>query len=183
MSSKATKDEIGCFVAMMPVSVRSRYEATLRSGFRRLLRGRLLRKTPKKTGLGGQACIMGLNSCDCEIVSEVFAVGGVEHCVYLSQIADLGKLTRLGSSLSHLVINIDIFESIEAAVNFQIGFRKANPAVQIFMISSCVARDDFGSHRTSVCDVTMRAPLSEGRFKAALKAVGASGPMRETGFA
>lgn len=68
-----------------------------------------------------------------------------------------------------IIINLDAFEDLETGVEALLSFRSAYPAVGIVLVSSRVARDEFGGHRKAICDSTLRYPVTSDRLIESLK--------------
>ncbi|PWE36484.1 hypothetical protein DD563_11280 [Pelagicola sp. LXJ1103] len=98
----------------------------------------------------------------------------VESCATSCSAEDIAQLTEVSNTFSHIVINIDAFDSVDRAVDTLMTFRTSFPTVRVLMVSSVVLNDDLGGHRKQVGDVTLRAPVSSERLKIALQAADAN---------
>lgn len=58
-------------------------------------------------------------------------------------------------------------ENLHEIVNDLVVFRQHVPAVPVVIVSATVSRDDLGTHRLPIADVTLRSPVSPERLREA----------------
>jgi hypothetical protein len=91
---------------------------------------------------------------------------GVRSIDQASDVDRLPSCVGKGANVSHIVINLDAFASLEEAVESLFQFRlKDHRETVIVCVSAFVAMDDFGSERSSICDATLRWPVSDRRLQ------------------
>jgi hypothetical protein len=93
---------------------------------------------------------------------------GVKATAIAPSVAQLKSVPAMGLAFTHVVINIDAYESVEDAVGALIEFRVQSPMTIVIAVSARVADDDFGTERNAICDVTLRLPLTERRLRRSL---------------
>lgn len=93
---------------------------------------------------------------------------GVGTTAWTPRVASLGDMGALCNAFTHLVVNFDRFTDTEEGVDMLLDFRKRCPHVVVILVSSDVARDDFGSERAAICDATLRSPWSKERMRKGL---------------
>lgn len=69
-----------------------------------------------------------------------------------------------------MIINLDAFSDIDVAIDLLLSFRKQRPDVIVLIASTDVIKDDLGSERIRICDVTLRMPISSQRLLGGLEA-------------
>jgi hypothetical protein len=93
---------------------------------------------------------------------------GVKATAIAPSVAQLKSVPAMGLAFTHVVVNIDAYESVEDAVAALIDFRIQSPITTVIAVSARVADDDFGTDRNAICDVTLRLPLTERRIRRSL---------------
>jgi hypothetical protein len=91
----------------------------------------------------------------------------------------LQDATEMRGSFSHLVVNFDAIGTTHEAVDALFAFRARQKEVAIVLVTALIAEDDFDSSRTSICDVTLRSPLSPKRLRDGLVGATLNGRMTE----
>jgi hypothetical protein len=61
-------------------------------------------------------------------------------------------------------VDADQFDHWDEAINLCLWIRQTAPRMPILLFSNEVRTDDFGPERLTICDATLRTPLSESRF-------------------
>lgn len=69
---------------------------------------------------------------------------------------------------SALIVHADGFGDLEDLVDMLLAFRRAVPALPLILISAGFGRDNLGSERLALCDVSLRDPVGLGRMKSVL---------------
>lgn len=87
----------------------------------------------------------------------------VAICPGVALLREATVLRRLGFDIA--LVNLDAFDTLDAAVDALIGFRKACPDISVIALSQRVAADDTGSERAAICDATLRLPVSLRRLR------------------
>jgi hypothetical protein len=85
-------------------------------------------------------------------------------------IKQLGSIERMNLDFTHVILNFDAFIDTEHGVGALLEFRQAVPDVKIIICSSNVNGDDFGTERSSICDATLRFPVSLRSMRSAIEA-------------
>jgi hypothetical protein len=93
---------------------------------------------------------------------------GVNSIAQLPHPSMLPEAAKLGSAISHIIVDMTAIGQIQDAVEALTSFRKIAPSLCVVLVSQSVACDDFGSERNAICDVTLRAPLSSERLRRGL---------------
>lgn len=104
-----------------------------------------------------------------EARSMVRAVG-VASCASCQDVEQLQDVAEMHGAFSHLVVNFDAFETSHEAVEALFAFRLKQRQVVVVLVSASVTADDLTAERKSICDATLRAPLSHQRTKRVLVA-------------
>jgi CheY-like chemotaxis protein len=99
---------------------------------------------------------------------------GVPVAAAAPGIGHFGDTVSICRAFNHVIVNLDSFDSIQAAVEALLTFRKRAPNVTVVAVSSDVSGDDLGRERTAICDATLRAPISQERFRTGLIEAGAN---------
>lgn len=69
----------------------------------------------------------------------------------------------IGPEFTHILVNIDAFDDLEAAVDALSAFRRRFCHV-VILCSAHVAHDDLGNERSVICDASLRLPVSSRRL-------------------
>lgn len=85
-----------------------------------------------------------------------------------SEAGNLSTIPHRFGGFDTLVINFEAFDDTEIGVDALLSFREENPQVGIILVSSRIARDEFGGHRKFLCDCTLRYPVTSDRLIEAL---------------
>jgi hypothetical protein len=93
---------------------------------------------------------------------------GVKSISVEKSSVQLSPITSIAKSFTHVIVNLDAYESTEDAVDALLDFRKAAPDSVVIAVSSMVVGDDFGQERSAICDVTLRMPVTERRLRQGL---------------
>jgi len=70
-----------------------------------------------------------------------------------------------------ICVDLDHFISMNTAIEVCLSLRNEQPTAKLVLLSHDTARDDFGSERSSIADVTLRKPVSFDRFVEAIEYV------------
>lgn len=112
--------------------------------------------------------VVGFRGAEHRDLLERLRATGVVAITSDSDVGQLEDAAGMCGSISHLVVNVDAFPGIEAGVDALLAFRRLCRSVTVVLVSSAVVGDDFGLERKSICDVTLRAPLTQGRLRRGL---------------
>jgi hypothetical protein len=93
---------------------------------------------------------------------------GVRVVAVAPNVTQLVCVADMSKSFTHVIVNLDGFNSMDDAVDALLDFRKRAPDVVVIAGSSQVAGDDFGMERSAICDVTLRIPATERRLRKSL---------------
>lgn len=88
--------------------------------------------------------------------------------------------TADGSAPEYISIDIDVFECIENLVDELLQLRVNKPKVKVIIVSRHFDDDEFDTSRLSICDVSLRWPLTFGRLGRAMKAAEANNIVWQT---
>jgi hypothetical protein len=80
----------------------------------------------------------------------------------------LAQVRRGSAAWTHLVIDIDGLGELEDILATLHRFRLDRCDVPVILLSAGFGVDDFGTHRLSITDVSLRVPTAARRFKSAL---------------
>lgn len=111
--------------------------------------------------------LLGFSARRCSDLSEHF-LRDMPSVNFSSEAGNLWSIPQRFSSFDTLVINFEAFEDTEIGIDALLAFREENPQVGIVLVSSRVARDEFGGHRKLLCDCTLRYPVTSDRLIEAL---------------
>lgn len=103
---------------------------------------------------------------------------GVAATASASDVQQLHDVSCMDSGFTHVLVNFDAFDDVEAAVETLMTFRPRAPDLIIVACSEVVSGDDVGSERARICDATLKLPVStprliDGLVKAFLNHAGA----------
>lgn len=109
---------------------------------------------------------------------------GVAATASLSNVHHLHNVSDVGVGFTHVLVNIDAFDDIEAGVEALMAYRSSAPDLIVLICSEMVGGDDFGSERVRICDATLKLPISlprlvDGLVKAFLNRSGAFDPFED----
>lgn len=79
-------------------------------------------------------------------------------------------LLRFPGEVDFVIVDVDSFGDVGAAIDLCLYVRNASPDVPLILVASEVSADDFTAERMSACDATLRAPVSAGRMREAIRA-------------
>lgn len=79
-------------------------------------------------------------------------------------VCQIDRASEMGLNFTHVLVNLDAFDSIEAAVEALITFREKTPDLIVVAFSEMTSGDDFGSERAAICDATLKLPVSTPRL-------------------
>lgn len=108
---------------------------------------------------------LGFDQDDIEWLRSCLRTIGVRHICAERTMGRLLDVSDVACPFSLVIVNLDGFQSLGAAVDALLAFRKRVPGVVVIAASSQVADDDLGSERDAICDVTLRLPLTELRLR------------------
>lgn len=114
--------------------------------------------------------LMGFDHDDCASTRQMVRAAGVRSCAVCRNIGQLDDAAGLPGCFTHVVINIDAFNTSHEAVDALMEFRMQQKETVVVLVSAAVSGDDFGSDRKMLCDATLRAPLSLNRIRDGLAA-------------
>ena len=118
----------------------------------------------------GPVLIMGFEETTSTSLLYMLRCAGVTPCVVCGSLSQTHDLSQIKGDFSHLIINLDAFSDIDVAIDLLLSFRKQRPDVIVLIASTDVIKDDLGSERISICDVTLRMPISSQRLLGGLEA-------------
>jgi len=78
-------------------------------------------------------------------------------------------LVRHKGHIDFVMVDVDSFGDVGAAIDLCIYIRNCSPEVAIILVSSEVAADDFTAERMMACDATLRSPVSSMRMRDAIR--------------
>lgn len=81
----------------------------------------------------------------------------------------ISLINALEPQPSYLLINTDTFGDIDQAVDILIKLRRQKPLVSLIILSSHFLVDDLDDNRISICDASLRLPISRRRLLTALE--------------
>jgi CheY-like chemotaxis protein len=93
---------------------------------------------------------------------------GVHAVVIAPDVSQLLSLTQTGDDFSHVVLNLDAYESTEDAVEALLDFRARSRTIVVIALTALASSDDLGSERSAICDATLRLPLTGQRLEQGL---------------
>lgn len=93
---------------------------------------------------------------------------GVRIVAMAPNASQLCSVAEMGKSFTHLIVNLDAYDTMEDAVDALLAFRKRSPDSVVIAVSSQVAGDDLGQERSAICDATLRMPVTERRLRQGL---------------
>lgn len=93
---------------------------------------------------------------------------GVRVTATAPNVGQLAGVADMGLSFTHVIANLDGFESVEDAVDALLDFRQRAPQIVLIAVSSRVSGDDLGQERSAICDATLSLPLTERRLRRGL---------------
>ena len=114
--------------------------------------------------------LRGVGHDDTSVVLRTLTTHSISPTQEFSSMRCLSDVMPADAGTTYLIVNVDAMGDLEDAVDELITFRKRCPDIVVLMISAYVLSDDFGSYRQLICDVTLRCPISQGRFEDGLVA-------------
>lgn len=121
--------------------------------------------------------IMGFDRAAHQNLFNMLRSGRTWSCEKPCDVSALADATRIDPGFTHLIVNLDAFHDLGAAVTHLVAFRKQRPQVVVILISENVIADDFGTERKCICDATLRAPVSRNRLSQAMAAANQNNAM------
>ena len=118
----------------------------------------------------GAACVIGFEESDTQRMRTWLRQVGLGPCASCVQVDQLEDLASPDHAFPYLVVNVDAFEDCGSAVNSMLVFRRHRPDTIVILVSAAVAIDDLGSERRTICDATLRAPVTLARLKRGVSA-------------
>lgn len=94
---------------------------------------------------------------------------GVDVTAATPNVKQLSNAGEMGAAFTHILVNIDAFDDLETGIDVLSAFRKRFSHV-VVLCSAHVADDDLGSERSTICDATLRLPVSPKRLRQGLSA-------------
>lgn len=99
----------------------------------------------------------------CEIRQTLRAIR-VSATAAASNVGQLQDVAEMGLGFTHVLVNFDAFDDVEAGVDALMAFRSAAPELVVVVCSEMVSGDDFGTERARICDATLKLPTSATRL-------------------
>lgn len=118
----------------------------------------------------GAACVLGFAEDATNTMRTLLRQVGLGPCASCMHVDQLQDIASFVEPFRYLVINIDAFEDIDAAVTALLAFRRLRADVVVILVSAAVLNDDLGDERRMICDATLRAPVSLARLHRAVPA-------------
>lgn len=143
-------------------------EFTVRSDYADLSRARVL--------------LLGFDGVLLSETRKMVRAAGVASCATCHNVVQLQGVADMQDAFSHLIINFDSFETSNEAVGALLEFRLRQKEFSIVLVSACVSDDDLGLERKSICDATLRAPLSQKRMRDGLIAASLNHSTKSVAF-
>lgn len=112
--------------------------------------------------------LLGLDGADRNEIRNNLREIGVGATGSASNLSQLGAISDMTRSFTHLIVNIDAFPDIESAIVSLMEFRKKNGEMAVVIVSSYVKDDDLSQERKYICDATLRLPVTEQRLRRGL---------------
>lgn len=108
--------------------------------------------------------LMGFEGKPLRDARSMVRAAGVTSCASCQDVGQLQDVAEMHGAFSHLVVNFDAFETSNEAVEALFAFRLKQRQVVVVLVSASVSVDDLTAERKSICDATLRAPVSSGRL-------------------
>jgi len=89
---------------------------------------------------------------------------GVAATGSVSDVARLNDVSEDSLGFTHLLVNIDAFDDVNAGVEAFVKLRFDAPDLIVVACSEFIGGDDFGAERARICDVTLKLPVSAPRL-------------------
>ena len=109
------------------------------------------------------------------LADAIVTVHGGDRSLLASDPQEAVSLAEAAAALSAicandrvLVINLDGFASLDAAVTALMAFRQELPDVAVVIASRRFQRDEFSPERRAIADVSLKLPASAGRLTLAI---------------
>jgi hypothetical protein len=113
---------------------------------------------------GARALVMGFESDLSIWIANELRSSGATACARCSSVFQILDVAQMRVGFTHLIVNMDGFADIGVAIDTLMEFRILRPHVVVIVLSENVSSDTLDSCRKSICDVTMRLPLSQKRL-------------------
>lgn len=112
--------------------------------------------------------LLGLDGADRNEIRDNLRRIGVGATGTASNVSQLGAISNMTRSFTHLIVNIDSFPDLESAIVSLMEFRQKTGEMAVVIVSSQVQDDDLSQERRSICDATLRLPVTEQRLRRGL---------------
>lgn len=112
--------------------------------------------------------LLGLDGADRSEIRDNLRRIGVGATGTASNVSQLGAISDMTGSFTHLIVNIDAFPDLETAIVSLMEFRTRTCEMAVVIVSSHVQDDDLSQERRSICDATLRLPVTEQRLRRGL---------------
>lgn len=112
--------------------------------------------------------LMGFEGKALREARSMVRAAGVASCTSCQDVEQLQDVAEMRGAFSHLVVNFDAFDTSNQAIIALFAFRLKQRQVVVVLVSASFIADDLTAERKSVCDASLRAPLSSGRLQRGL---------------
>jgi hypothetical protein len=109
--------------------------------------------------------LVGFASADLAVLREHLRALGVRASGAAPSVKQLHDVAGLRGLFTHAVLNFDAYEDVSAGVDALRGFRSNCREIVLVALSSEVRADDVSAERSTICDATLRLPVSLDRLR------------------
>lgn len=109
--------------------------------------------------------LIGFTGKDLSRMRDLMSAVGVASCSSNSNVSALGDLDVGNGAHTHVIVNLEAFDTILDAVIKLLDFREAERYIKLLLVSRNVQADDLGSERNTLCDATLKMPFSLTRLR------------------
>lgn len=116
----------------------------------------------------GRALLFGFSPEDLSVLREDLRGMGFRVAAAATRADQILDLSGMSGIFSHILLNFDDFPDVETGVSALLSFRSEMPDVVVVLLSRQVAGDDLSLERATICDATLRLPVTRQRLLAGI---------------
>lgn len=121
---------------------------------------RAIRQETRESHAKARVLLLGFAEDDLADLRSHLRQAGVKTTATVPNVLRLPEFANMQQAFSHVLINLDAYDTVAHGVNALLAFRAIAPGFVVVLCSAEVSADDFGSERSAICEATLRLPVS-----------------------
>ena len=129
---------------------------------------RAVRQETRESHTKARVLLLGFAEDDLADLRSHLRKAGVKTTATVPSVHRLPEFANMQQAFSHVLINLDAYDTVAHGVNALLDFRAIAPGFVVILCSAEVSADDFGTERSAICEATLRLPVSAAALQQSL---------------